>query len=222
MKAIVVHGMGRSPLSQLLLAKRLRSFGIGVDLFGYSTLRPFTVSLNRLVQRILALDEPYILVGHSLGCVLIRAALPRLTKGRPSACFFLAPPNRVPRAARVFGRNCLSQLLTGGSATLLSDDDFMARLPVPECPVRVYAGTAGYTGWLSPFHDEPNDGVLTVSETVLSASNVPMLVPALHTFIMNSAVVARDIASTVASLGGQTPLTGSASRTPRRPARRPA
>jgi Alpha/beta hydrolase family len=216
MKAILVHGMGRSPLSQLLLAKRLRSFGIGVDLFGYSTFRPFTVSLNRLVNRVLALEEPFILVGHSLGCVLIRAALPRLTKVRPSACFFLAPPNKVPRAARFFGRNRLCQLLTGDSARLLSDDGFMDGLPVPECPVRVYAGTAGYTGRLSPFHDEPNDGVLAVSETVLSPSNAPMLVPVLHTFIMNSAVVARDIASTVAS------LTESASRTPRRPARRPA
>ncbi|HEX9459775.1 MAG TPA: alpha/beta hydrolase [Thermoanaerobaculia bacterium] len=222
MKAILVHGMGRSPLSQLLLAKRLCSFGIGVDLFGYSTFRPFDVSLNRLVKRALALDEPFILVGHSLGCVLIRAALPRLTNVRPSACFFLAPPNKVPRAARFFGRNRLSQLLTGGSGRLLSNDDFMAALPVPECPVRVYAGTAGYTGRLSPFRYEPNDGILAVSETVLSPSNAPVLVPVLHTFIMNSKVVARDIASTVASLGGQTSLSEPASRTRRHPGRRPA
>ena len=72
-------------MSLLLLAKRLRSFGIGVDLFGYSTRRPFAVSLNRLVNRVLELDEPFILVGHSLGCVLIRASLPRLRR-RPSAC----------------------------------------------------------------------------------------------------------------------------------------
>lgn len=202
--------MGRSPLSQLLLVKRLRSSGIGAELFGYSTFRPFAVSLNRLVKRIRALDEPFILVGHSLGCVLIRASLPRLTR-QPAACFFLAPPNRVPRAARVFGRNRLSQLLTGGSAGLLSNDDFMDSLPVPECPVRVYAGTAGYTGRLSPFHDEPNDGVLSVSETVLSPSNTPVLVPVLHTFIMNSEAVAGDIASTVVA------LTEPASGKPHRP-----
>src|SRR5882757_9916496 len=113
MRAILVHGMGRSPLSQLLLAKRLRAAGARVDLFGYSTLRPFGVSLNRLVKRIHALgdDEPFILVGHSLGCVLIRAALPRLTKARPSACFFLAPPNQVPRAARFFATNRLYRLI---------------------------------------------------------------------------------------------------------------
>jgi hypothetical protein len=37
-------------------------------------------------------------------------------------------------------------------------------------------------------------------ETVLSASNVPVLVPALHTFIMNSKLVASDIVSTVEAL----------------------
>ena len=85
MRAILVHGMGRSPLSLLLLAKRLRSFGIGVDLFGYSTLRPFPVSLNRLVNRVLALDEPFILVGHSLGCVLIAPRCLASGDGHPPA-----------------------------------------------------------------------------------------------------------------------------------------
>src|SRR5260370_13941729 len=111
MRAILVHGMGRSPLSQLVLARRLCSAGIRVHLFGYSTLRPFATSLKRLVDRVNALDgdEPFILVGHSLGCVLIRASLPHLLQ-QPSACFLLAPPNRVPRAARFFGRNPLYRL----------------------------------------------------------------------------------------------------------------
>jgi pimeloyl-ACP methyl ester carboxylesterase len=195
--------MGRSPLSQLLLAKRLCSFGIRVELFGYSTLRPFNASVNRLVNRIVESgdDEPFILVGHSLGCVLIRAALPRLRGLQPAACFFMAPPNKVPRAARFFAPKRLYRLLAGDSGQLISNEAFMAALPVPEGPVRVYAGTAGYRGRLSPFRYEPNDGVLAVSETALSPAHVPMLVPTLHTFIMNSQAVANDIVSTVAMLG---------------------
>jgi pimeloyl-ACP methyl ester carboxylesterase len=202
MRAILVHGMGRSPLSQLLLAKRLRASGIRVDLFGYSTFLPFNTSVNRLVRRVAALgdEEPFILVGHSLGCVLIRAALPRLGRRRPSGCFLLAPPNVVPRAARFFASNPLYRFFTRDSGQLLSDEAFMAALPVPEGTVRVYAGTAGYKGKLSPFRKEPNDGILSVSETMLSADDAPMLVPALHTFIMNSALVANDIVSTVATL----------------------
>src|SRR5260370_32343761 len=113
----------------------------------------------------------------------------------------MAPPNRLPSAARYFAPKRLYRLLTGESGQLISREVFMAALPVPEGPVRVYAGTAGYRGWLSPFRDEPNDGVLAVSETALSPAHIPMLVPTLHTFIMNSEAVANDIVSTVASLG---------------------
>jgi pimeloyl-ACP methyl ester carboxylesterase len=194
--------MGRSPLSQLLLAKRLRRSGMAVELFGYSTFFPFTRSLNRLVKRVAELgeDERFILVGHSLGCVLIRAALPRLGSRQPAGCFLLAPPNNVPRAARLFASNPLYRFFTRDSGQLLSNEAFMARLPVPEGTVRVYAGTAGYKGKLSPFGSESNDGILAVAETSLAAGDAPMLVPALHTFIMNSEAVANDIASVVATL----------------------
>ena len=146
MRAILVHGMVRSPLSQLMLAKRLRASGIHVQLFGYSTFVPFKTSLNRLVKRVsrLGLDEPFILVGHSLGCVLIRAALPRLGGRQPAGCFLLAPPNSVPRAARIFASNRLYRFFTRDSGQRLSDETFMAALPVPEGTVRVYAGAVGY------------------------------------------------------------------------------
>lgn len=68
----------------------------------------------------------------------------------------------------------------------------MAALPIPSVPVRIYAGTSGPRGALSPFGNEPNDGILTVSETALGAFPV-IQVPALHTFIMNSRIVADDI-----------------------------
>lgn len=202
MRAILVHGMGRSPLSQLMLGRRLRVADIHVHLFGYSTFRPFQTSLQRLVDTVLALpeDEPYILVGHSLGCVLIRASLPRIIQRPPAACFLLAPPNRVPRAAQFFGRNALYRFLTRDSGQLLKSESFMSSLPIPEGIAKVYAGTAGPTGWWSPFKNEPNDGVLTVSETVLSPDHAPQLVPSLHTFIMNSEYVAADITETVALL----------------------
>ncbi len=202
MRAILVHGMGRTPISQLLLAKRLRSRGFQVHLFGYSTLRPFSAALNRLVARLRALGSngPFILVGHSLGCVLIRASIPHLGPIRPFACFLLAPPNRVPRAARFFAKNRLYRLMTGESGQLLANEAFMAALPIPPGPVKVYAGTAGRTGRLSPFKGEANDGILAVSETALSSAHTAILVPVLHTFMMNSEFIADDISNTVASL----------------------
>jgi hypothetical protein len=83
---------------------------------------------------------------------------------------------------------------------LLADDAFMESLPVPTVPVRVYAGTGGFTGRWSPFGPEANDGVLSVSETTLGPDQPVVSIPAVHTFIMNARLVADDIAETVASL----------------------
>ena len=196
MKASLVHGMGRTPASQLLLAVRLHQRGIRPHVFGYSTLASFQATLDRLVARAPSVfgTHPFILVGHSLGCVLIRAALPLLSPLTPAACFFLAPPSGVCRAARHFSRQRAFRLLTGDMGRLLADEAFMAGLPVPTVPSHIYAGTAGPRGLLSPFGNEPNDGILAVSETALGSIPV-MQVPTLHTFIMNSRVVADDIAA---------------------------
>jgi hypothetical protein len=203
MKAILVHGMGRTPASQLVLAARLRRRGFGVHLFGYSTFRPFAATVERLaarVRKVAGAGEPFVLVGHSLGCVLIRAALPGLAPLRPLACFFLAPPSRPTRAARRFAGNPLYRLLAREPGQLLADADFMAALPLPPVPVRVYAGTAGFRGRFSPFAGEANDGILAVSETTLPPDHAVVLVPAVHTFIMNARLVADDIAATAAAL----------------------
>lgn len=202
MNAILVHGMGRTPLSQLLLAKRLRRHGFAVHLFGYSTLRSFNTCVMRLASCVRALErqETFILVGHSLGCVLIRSVLPRLKPIRPVACFFLAPPSKVTKAARFFAKNSLYRLLTRDSGQLLADEAFMESLPKPAVPVRVYAGTGGCKGRFSPFKREDNDGILAVSETSLNSDDDVVRVPTIHTFIMNSALVSSDIVATTASL----------------------
>jgi hypothetical protein len=201
MKAILVHGMGRTPVSQLLLARRLGRHGIVVHLFGYSTLSSFERCVERLAERTRALAgaSPFVLIGHSLGAVLIRASLPRLAPLSPAACFFLAPPSTACKAARFFARSRLFRLGTGQMGRLLADSEFMAKLPVPEMPFHVYAGNAGYRGALSPFGNAPNDGILAVSETAIG-SHEPILIPSLHTFIMNSKAVADDIACKIRSI----------------------
>ena len=194
MDAIIIHGMGRTPAAMSILAARLRASSIRPHLFGYSvTFEKWGQCIQRyknfIEKRIRTND--YIIVGHSLGTVLTRAVLPKLTR-QPSACFFLAPPTQVCKAARNFYRYLPLQLFMSEIGRVLTDEQFMKALPLPNIPTKIYAGIAGPRGRYSPFGNELNDGLLTVQETFLP--NVPLqTVPVLHTFIMNSKIVTQDI-----------------------------
>ena len=194
MHAILIHGMGRTPLAMSILAVRLRAAHIRPHLFGYSvTFERWDACIQRLEQfmtKRVKTDE-YIMIGHSLGSVLTRATLPRLTHP-PAACFFLASPTRVCKAANNFAHYPLAKLLMGEIGQRLADQQFMESLPRPSVPAKIYAGTGGPRGRYSPFGEEPNDGVLSIKETLLPSIPV-QTVPALHTFIMNSKVVSQDI-----------------------------
>lgn len=202
--AILVHGMGRTPLSMALLARRLDAAGMRTKLFGYVAMVEGFAACRERLQRVVdqeAADAPAILIGHSLGTVLIRAACPQLR--RPTlGCFLLAPPSRASRAACAVAPHRLFRLMTGEMGQLLADADFMNALPPPMAPTVVYAGTGGPRGRWSPFAGEPNDGVLAVAETQLPGART-QLVPAIHTFIMNSHAVAEDIVHTTRELAAR-------------------
>jgi hypothetical protein len=194
MDAILIHGMGRTPLAMSIMAARLRRSGIRPHLFGYAvTFERWEQCVQRL-QRFIARrvrDHKYIMIGHSMGTVLTRAVVPRLAH-KPAACFLLTPPTQACKAARTFAPYRFTRLLGGEMAQFLADQQFMESLPPTDVPTKIYAGTAGPRGRYSPFGEEPNDSVLTVQETMLPG--VPMqTLPVLHTFIMNSKVVTQDI-----------------------------
>jgi hypothetical protein len=195
MRAILVHGLGRTPLSMLLLAARLRARGLRPVLFGYSatfeTFAGCTDRLCRFIDRNVE-QSPFVVVGHSLGTVLLRAVYPRLLRA-PQACFFLAPPAQACRAARTLAPNRIFRFAAGEMGQLLANPDFMAALPVPGCRTRIYAGTAGPVGRWSPFGSEPNDGILSVKETSIPGISLTT-VRKIHTFIMNATAIANDIA----------------------------
>jgi len=199
MQAILVHGMGRTPLSMLLLARRLHAAGIRPNLFAYSATferyESCRARLRRFCER--RAGDEFVMVGHSLGCVLIRAVVAQL-EVKPRSCFFLAPPSCACTAARTFSRYGLYRLLTGEMGQLLADDEFMRSLPSPAIPTKIYAGDAGPRGRFSLHGLEMNDGVLAVAETRIG-SNPVQVVPSIHTFIMNSALVTRDIVAATTS-----------------------
>lgn len=202
MHVVLIHGMGRTPVSMLRLRRRLRRAGHVPHLFGYSptfeTLAGASARLARLIERRCG-NGPCALVGHSLGTVLIRVTAARL-QTPPVACFFLAPPMVACKAARHFSRFRLYRLLTGEMGRLLADDAFMRSLPMPQGHTRIYAGSRGpRAAWL-PFGMEANDGVLSVAEASGEHAELALDVPALHTFIMHAPAVYADVLQSLAAL----------------------
>jgi hypothetical protein len=194
MQAILIHGMGRTPASMLILALRLRTAGIHPHFFAYSAaFERWETCVNRLEKctHQHTRNNDFIIIGHSLGTVLTRGVLPRLTH-KPLACFFLAPPTKACFAAQKLAPSRLYKMLTGEMGQLLASPPFMDSLHQPDVSTKIYSGINGLRGRYSPFGEQLNDGVLAVEETLLP--NVPyQTIAAVHTFIMNKKAVADDI-----------------------------
>lgn len=189
----LVHGMGRSRLSMVPLAVRLRRAGLRTVLLPYSQTLDSLGEVSADLRRRAALTGGgrYHLVGHSLGAVVIRHGF--LTGYPPGLgrVVMLAPPNSPPHLARKFGSFALYRWYCGDSGRRLADPAFYAALPVPTVDFAVLAGERG-TRLNSP---EPNDGVVTVAETRLEGMKAFKVLPRTHTFLMNAPETAPLVAS---------------------------
>jgi hypothetical protein len=160
LRLLLVHGMGRTPLSLARLARCLRRDGHRVERLGYvAALESFERirrRVHRRLEHLARLGEPYAVIGHSLGGLALRASLPGLVPP-PRHLVMLATPNRPPRLAIRLRRFWPYRLWCGESGQLLAQPAFFARLPVPSVPYTIIAGCAGPLGRGGPFGRDPND-----------------------------------------------------------------
>lgn len=205
MLVLLVHGLGRTPLSLFGLAPALRRAGLRTRFFAYSpTLEPLPRIVRRLTAVLRALaarGRPVGLVGHSLGGLLLRMSLPAVPGLRVRHLVMLGTPNRPPRLGRRAWRFLPFRLLTRGCGQLLAGPDAIPALPVPAVPYTLIAGTAGPVGRWSPFGDDPNDGVVAVGEIPVRDADPVLRFPVWHTVMMNDTRVQRAVAVTMMSAG---------------------
>ena len=191
MQVLFVHGMGRSPASGWLLLHRLRRAGLRTTSFGYRVSREsFAQVVARLVARIRLLldEEELVLVGHSLGGVLLRQALSSLGEigKRPHHLFLLGSPVISSRVAKRLGGNPLFRLAAKDCGQLLGSSQRMSMVAFPLVPTTCIAGTRGSIRAHGPFGAEPNDGVVSLSEVSADRLQDQVLVPVIHTLLPSS------------------------------------
>lgn len=209
MHVLVVHGLARSRLSFAFLSRDLKRAGHTVTSLGYAAaFERFDVVCDRVRGRLLHIArtrEPYVVVGHSLGGLILRIALglaPPVAPP-PRLLVMIGTPNRMPRRATRVKRLWPYRVLGGEAGQLLADPAFFAGLPPIAVPYRIVAGTAGRRGKGSRFGAEPNDGTVSVGETRATPQDSPIVVPVRHTFMLNDREVRRVVLDLVAAAGAR-------------------
>lgn len=172
---VLVHGLGRTPLSMWLLGRRLERAGYRVGHFGYVSVRGHVAGLgaglSEWVGRVRG-DAPRVhVVGHSLGCIVTRWMLAHARPPALGRVVMLAPPNRGATGADRWVRRLgwampyLHELVTREGSTARS-------LRLPEgVEVGIVAGA--------------RDGKVRLEETRLEGARDHVVVPSTHSFIMN-------------------------------------
>lgn len=188
MQVLFIHGMGRSPLSGWPMLHRLRRAGIKTRCFGYSAhLDDFSSIVARLASRMekLAAEGDYVLIGHSLGGVLLRAALPSLPAAtrQPRHVFLLGSPLRQARLAQGRRDKPLFRLATRDCGQLLASQERMQQIGPLSVPTTVVIGIRGLRLAGGPFAGEANDGLLAASEASAAWITDEVRVPVIHTLL---------------------------------------
>jgi hypothetical protein len=214
---LLVHGMGRTPLSLFRLARHLRRAGHRPEVVGYVAAVERFPAIRDRVRRRLELaarsGRPYAAIGHSLGGLLLRAALGGWPAAlpRPRHLIMLGTPSRPPRLARRLQRLWPYRLVNGECGQLLALAEFFTGLPRMVVPCTIVAGTGGWRGRWSPFGQDANDTVVAVDEAEMDGPAYLAQVPVRHTFMMNDCRVralllnALDGGLIVPELGGAAP-----------------
>ena len=192
MLILLVHGLGRTPLSLFGLAAALRRAGHSTRFFAYF---PTFETLPRIVRRLanclgsLATGgRPIGLLGHSLGGLLLRLALHRVPVAKVHHLVMLGTPNRGSRMAELASRWRPFRLLARDCGRFLASPDEFISLPSPCVPCTVIAGSGGPCGRLSPFGDSLNDGLVSVAEAAIETAALAQF-PVFHTIMMDSPAV---------------------------------
>lgn len=193
---VLIHGLMRSSLSMSPLKSYLESLGYQVYTYSYPstqyTIEEHGLYLKKFVVNLLA-NNPNLkihFITHSLGGIIIREALSKLTKAQfknIGYLIMLAPPNQGSLLAKLttkiipfitFAIKPLAELSSEQSS-------YVHRVPVPNVKIGIIAGRF--------------DAKVPPSSAYLKGQSDLVVINATHTFIMTNATTKKLIAHFLAN-----------------------
>ncbi|MHB1036078.1 MAG: alpha/beta hydrolase [Pirellulales bacterium] len=201
--AILLHGLFRTRSSMDKLGEYLKQKGhYTIFNIGYPSTREeigrHAARLARLVKSLEGIEEINF-VAHSMGNIVIRhyladqtdAKTGRRPDSRIKRFVMLGPPNQGSLAATVAAELSLFEVVAGNAGQQLGRDwsALEGKLATPEFEFAIVAGGLGKPSGYNPLLQSDNDGVVTVESTRLAGAKDFVVVPVLHSFLMDDAKV---------------------------------
>lgn len=199
---VLLHGLGRSSTSMLVMKHRLEGEGFRVISENYASTEQEIKDLTRWLAGVLDRCCPVEggkthFVTHSLGGIVLRQYLEDnefLNLGR---VVMLAPPNQGSEVADYLMDWKLFQSVSGPTGQQLGTG--AESIPNSLRPVNfelgVIAGDFSYIPWTSDLIPGPDDGLVGVDRARAAGMSDFLVVPRSHSFIMNSGEVASEVIS---------------------------
>jgi Predicted acetyltransferases and hydrolases with the alpha/beta hydrolase fold len=202
MKIVTLHGLYMHGIFLLPLCERLEKQGHQVLNISYNTLNPDLDAITTKIEGFIG-DQPAILIGHSMGGLIIRHYLEKSTElhDRPSldvrAVITLGTPHQGAKLARLFGDLGWGGWLFQRSEHLLVPDTVNPWVGLP--PLHSLAGDCPFGPAAMLLKNQVCDGTVLVEETKIEGMTSHDVYPVTHIALLFSRRVSDKVNAIIES-----------------------